>query len=101
MTTKEALEALLDGKRLREPNWPEDQYVCLYDDKLIDETGVEVVLDGFPYNLEFYNDKSWALRKMVEGYTVQDADGECYSITDSHCCNVDWNSLENGDFTIA
>lgn len=37
LTTKEAMQALLDGKKLKRPSWGPDRFLNLVDDKIVDQ----------------------------------------------------------------
>ena len=73
MTTKEIMEALLQGKKLRSIEWKKEEYVCLNEKgNLIDEKGHShsLYLLSSVENFEEYNecvDFNTALNHMLDG----------------------------------
>jgi len=52
MTNKEAIQAMLDGKKVRESHWAKDSFIYFDEEKLIDNNGY-----GFTnLNMRFSND---------------------------------------------
>jgi len=52
MNTKEAVQAMLDGKKVRESHWAKDSFIYFDEEKLIDNNGY-----GFTnLNMRFSND---------------------------------------------
>lgn len=81
MTTKEAMEALLEGKKITHPNWDEGEYVFLGDDGCIkDETGNNSFSLSNNNKYEIYKEpkpkvviEKWLCKGKTGGYYILEA----------------------------
>ena len=89
MNTKEAIQAMLDGKKVRRPSWKESDYFMFDGERFIAEDATVVMADFNGYDWEIYEEPK-KQTVTIEKWLCNSKDDKYYVIEGtlghiSHC----------------